>query len=76
MKKRGPNVWVVCAGGRFTVKEEGRSTRLLAPATQREAIRAARQRAKRNRSELIIQGKDGRIRAKDSHGFDSFPPRG
>ena len=28
------------------------------------------------KSELVIHGRDGRIRGKDSYGNDSFPPRG
>ena len=76
MPKHGPNVWVVCSGGRFTIKEEGNRRALIEPASQRTAIGIARKLAKANRSELIIQGKRGRIRARDSHGFDSFPPRG
>jgi hypothetical protein len=74
--KRGPNVWVVCRNRRFTIKEEGRATTLIFPTTQREAIRLGRRRAKWNQSELIIQGRNGQIRAKDSHGNDDFPPRG
>ncbi|WP_143808521.1 DUF2188 domain-containing protein, partial [Pantoea rodasii] len=27
-------------------------------------------------SELLIHGENGRIRAKDSHGKDPFPPKG
>jgi len=27
-------------------------------------------------SELIVQGESGRIRLRDSHGFDPFPPKG
>jgi hypothetical protein len=74
--KHGPNVWVVRSNGRFTIKEEGRATALIDPASQRAAIAIARKLARANRSELIIQGRNGRIRAKDSHGLDSFPPRG
>lgn len=74
--KHGRNVWVVRDGAGFTIKEEGRSTRLIPPSSQRRAILLGRQRAKDNHSELIIQGRNGRIRARDSHGFDAFPPRG
>ena len=74
--KHGPNVWVVCKDGRFSIKEEGRGGMLIDPTSQRDAIAIGRRLAKEKRSELIIQGKNGRIRAKDSHGFDSFPPRG
>ena len=74
--KQGPNVWVVRKGGLFTVKEEGHRAPLIAPTTQDQAIIIGRRRARWNKSELIIQGRNGKIRAKDSHGFDDFPPRG
>lgn len=69
--KHGPNVWVVRDGGKFSIKEEGRPAPLICPTSQRVAIRIARLIATANRSELIVQAKSGRIRAKDSHGFDS-----
>lgn len=74
--RHGPNVWVVCYRGQFTVKEQGHRARLIGGRTQREVIHFGRRRAKWNKSELIIQGRNGRIRSKDSHGFDKFPPRG
>ena len=46
------------------------------PQTQREAIEIARTIARKEQSELVIHGKDGRIRQKDSYGNDPFPPRG
>ena len=76
MSKHGPNVWVVRVGAKYTMKVEGVRGRLLVPGSQRKAIHIARQIAAANRSELVIQGKTGRIRAKDSHGHDAFPPRG
>jgi hypothetical protein len=74
--KHGPNVWVVGRGGRYTIKEEGSKKVVAKSDTQKNAIRVGRLLAKANRSELIIQARDGRIRQKDSHGFDKFPPRG
>ncbi len=44
--------------------------------TQKEAIDIARKIAINQQSELVIHGKNGRIREKDSHGKDSCPPRG
>ena len=44
--------------------------------TQAEAIDAGRQIARNQGSELLIHGRNGRIRERDSHGNDSFPPRG
>jgi hypothetical protein len=76
MPKHGPNVWVIRNGAKYSVKEEGSPRLLVPPVAQSIAIRIARLVSSANRSELIIQGKDGRIRARDSHGFDSFPPRG
>jgi hypothetical protein len=74
--KHGPNVWVVRKRGRFTIKEEGTRKALISPSTQRTAIVVGRILARVNKSELFIQNKKGRIRAKDSHGSDKFPPRG
>jgi hypothetical protein len=74
--RRGPNVWVVRHLGAFSVKEAGHRKLLLPPVSQRAAIALARKLAEANRSELIVQGKDGRIRLRDSHGNDPFPPRG
>lgn len=44
--------------------------------TQREAIDAGREIALNQKAELFVHGRDGRIRERDSHGNDPFPPRG
>jgi|TARA_R110001583_G_scaffold174252_1_gene328684 hypothetical protein len=44
--------------------------------TQQQAIETARVIARNQQSELVIHRPDGRIRAKDSHGNDPFPPKG
>ena len=44
--------------------------------TQQEAIDAGREIARNQGSELLIHRKDGRIRERDSHGNDPFPPPG
>jgi antitoxin (DNA-binding transcriptional repressor) of toxin-antitoxin stability system len=71
MARHGRNVWVVRDGERYVIREEGRQGALVSPISQRIAIRIARLIAKANRAELIIQGKNGKIRSRDSHGFDS-----
>ena len=43
--------------------------------TQAEAIDAGRRIAENQRSELVVHGRDGRIRSKDSFGGDPMPPR-
>ena len=43
--------------------------------TQKEAAEQARAQAKRDRGELTIMGRDGKIRSKDSYGNDPNPPK-
>jgi hypothetical protein len=75
-RRLGPNVWVVRREHGFSVKEEGIRHHLVPPMAQRLAIRIARLIARANRSELIVQSRTGKIRLRDSHGPDAFPPRG
>lgn len=44
--------------------------------TQSEAIARAREIATNQGSELVIHGRNGQIRARDSHGSDPYPPAG
>lgn len=44
--------------------------------TQGEAIERAREIARNQESELLVHGRNGRIREKDSYGNDNFPPKG
>jgi Uncharacterized protein conserved in bacteria (DUF2188) len=76
MPKMGPNVWVVRHAARFSIREERCDTLLLPSVPQRTAIKIARLIARANRSELIVQDRLGRIRFRDSHGSDPYPPRG
>lgn len=73
---RGPNVWVVRHRGKFSIKQERTAHFLIPPSSQQLAITIARQLARANGSELIVQGVRGRIRLRDSHGSDPFPPPG
>lgn len=62
--------------GNWQVKGEGASRASFVTTTQSEAIKLGRRVCSNQESELIIHRRDGRIRAKDSHGHDPFPPRG
>jgi hypothetical protein len=73
MKK---NQHVVSISDKWAVKGEGNSKNTTITQTQLEAINIARTIARKEQSELIIHGKDGRIRQKDSYGNDPFPPKG
>ena len=44
--------------------------------TQGEAIKRGREIARNQRSELLIHGRDGRIREKNTYGRDAYPPEG
>ena len=74
--KKGPNIWVVRHKSRFSIKEEGRRGYLSPPQTQALATAIGRMIARANGSELLVQSVHGRIRIRDSHGADAFPPRG
>jgi len=72
-KKR--NQHVVPARDGWAVKGAGAQKATKVFDTQREAIAAARQIAVSQRSELLIHGKNGKIRAKNTYGRDPHPPK-
>jgi hypothetical protein len=72
----GKNQHVVPHDGGWAVRGEHNSRVTSIHGTQSAAIDAGRSIAQREHSELVIHGRDGRIREKDSHGRDPFPPRG
>ncbi len=65
-----PNIWVATHGDRWAVRREGVQDPLGVHDTQEKAIVAGRAIARAEEVELIIQGVDGEIREKDSHGHD------
>lgn len=70
------NQHVVPHGNEWAVRGAGNSRVTRITSTQREAISIARTISRNQGSELLIHGKDGRIRERDSHGRDPFPPKG
>ena len=70
------NQHIVPAKDGWAVKRAGspRATKVFD--TQEEAIAKGREIAKNQRSELLIHGRDGRIREKNTYGRDSSPPKG
>lgn len=71
----GKNQYVVPKGNGWAVRSEGSSRISSQHRTQAAAIRQGRSNAIRNGSELTIQGRDGRIRDRDSFGSDPCPPK-
>lgn len=62
--------------GGWQVKGAGNTRATARTATQKESIGIAREISRNQGSELVIHRPNGQIRDKDSHGRDSFPPRG
>ena len=62
--------------GGWQVKGAGNDRATARTETQKEAISIAREISRNQESELVIHGEDGKIRQKDSHGHDPFPPKG
>ena len=75
MTKKNQHVTPHPDGG-YQVKAAGASKATKSFSTQKEAIAAGREIAKKQQVELIIHNKEGQIRDRDSYGNDPFPPRG
>lgn len=71
----GKNIHVTPRDGDWAVKREGADRASSIHPTQGDAIDAGRELAINNRSELVIHGRDGKIRDKDSFGNDPNPPK-
>lgn len=70
---RRSNVHVSKDGARWKVTRAG--SRISSHRTQANAIQAGKNTARQGAVDLVIHGRDGRIRAKDSYGRDPHPPR-
>jgi len=62
--------------GGWQVKGAGNGRATARTATQQTAIDIARSISQNQKAELLIHGRNGRIRQKNSHGNDPFPPSG
>jgi hypothetical protein len=70
------NVWVSPSGdGRWKVQREKAERASKITPTKAEAEQTARDLARRDQVELIIQSRDGTIQGRESYGNDPFPPR-
>jgi hypothetical protein len=71
----GLNLHVVPRIDGWAVRMEGRSTATSVHNSQREAIETARKIAKDASTQLVIHGRDGRIRERDSYASDPLPKK-
>ena len=69
------NQHVVPQSGKWAVRAAGSKRASKVVSTQEEAIDVARRIARNQGADVVIHGRDGRSRDKDSYGNDPFPPR-
>ncbi len=72
----GKNQHVVSHENGWAVKSAGSDRATKTFDRQSDAIDFARDVARNQRSELLVHGADGKIRARDSYGNDPHPPKG
>jgi hypothetical protein len=70
------SVHVVPRPNGWAVEKSGSERASKVTETQKQAIKAGKQIAEREKTELVIHGEDGRIREKNSYGNDPYPPKG
>lgn len=70
------NQHVVPYNDKWAVKKEGSEKVTRIYDNQSDAIEYAKEIAKNQKSELIIHGKDGEIREKNTYKKDPYPPKG
>ena len=73
MSKHDVHVSRVPGGNRWKVTQAG--SMISTHNKQSAAIDVGRTEAKADRVELVVHGRNGRIRSKDSYGNDPLPPR-
>ena len=61
--------------GDWAVKRAGSERAARVYKTQKEAEQFGRELARKDKTEFVLHGRDGKIRDKDSYGNDPFPPR-
>lgn len=59
----------------WATRKEGAGRAGAVTETQKQAIEQARDQARREKVEVVIHRKDGRIRDSDSYGNDPNPPK-
>lgn len=61
--------------GRWQHKADGNQRATIIATTQQQAIQSAIAVARNQGGEVVIHGRDGKIRSKDSYGRDPNPPK-
>jgi len=74
--KHGKDVTVAPHPKGWSVTRRGNRRASVVTTTQKQAQDIGRRYARQEHSELIVKGRKGRIRAKDSHGHDPRSSKG
>src|SRR4030095_8979760 len=69
------NQHVVPHGEDWAVRREGATRSTSRHRTQKEAIEVARKIARKDRADVVIHSRGGRVRDRDRYGSDTNPPR-
>ncbi|WP_282295411.1 DUF2188 domain-containing protein [Stenotrophomonas sp. PS02289] len=69
------DIHVVPHTGGWAVKKEGGERASSVHRTQADALEQARDQGRRDKVEVVIHGRDGKIRDSDSYGSDPSPPK-
>lgn len=70
------NIHIVPRDGGWAVVREGSQRDSSHHSEQSGAIDAGRRTAQRDGVEILIHGRNGQIRERDSYGNDPYPPKG
>jgi len=62
--------------GGWAVRQQGSSHVASVHTTQSAAWSETRRRARGTGGEALLQGKDGKIRTRNTYGSDPYPPKG
>lgn len=73
---KGKNQHVAKRDDGWAVRGENNTRDTVIKPTQQEAFEAAREIARNQSSEVLIHGRDGIIRERNSYGNDPHPPKG
>jgi hypothetical protein len=72
---KSKDVHVVPRDGKWAAVRPGNDRASGVFPTQKQAVNEGRQIARNSNSELLIHGRNGQIRARDSYGNDPCPPK-
>ena len=72
----GKNQHIVRHERGWAVRGEGNSRVTAVRPTQEAAIQRGTEVARNQHSELLVHGRDGQIRERNSYGHDLYPPKG